>query len=221
MPTALTVLSLGVLIGWLDLKNTEVQAAAGGLLWSGLAVGFTGRGGVDAARPTQKGECRMMALDRRTFTGLTVRVTKEIRAPREVVFDAWTSAESRRRWWATGRPEGLHVCEIDARVGGRYCMKQIGSPDTPTGMDPNYEWVMDGEFVEVRRPQRLVFTWNVNHIPPERDGLVTVDFEEMPGGTRVTLTHENLPTQKSRDDTDGGWKHMLAELARVVERSGE
>ena len=160
----------------------------------------------------------MISLDRKKFTKLSVRVSQEIRAPREKVFDAWMKPELRRKWWDTGRPEGLHVCEIDARVGGRYCMKQIGSPDMPEGFDPDYEWVMDGEFVEITRPSRLVFTWNVNHRPPERDGVVTIDFEEITGGTRVTIVHENLPTPKQRDDTSKGWIHMLAKLGEVVER---
>jgi uncharacterized protein YndB with AHSA1/START domain len=159
----------------------------------------------------------VISLDRKTFSTLTVRVTKEIRAPREVVFDAWLSAESRRKWWETGRPEGLHHCMIDPRIGGVYCMKQIGSPDRPEGFDPDYEWIMEGQFVEITRPRRIVFTWNVNHIPPERDGLVTLDFDEIPGGTRVTLLHENLPTQKIRDDTESGWKQMLAGVQKFLE----
>ena len=159
-----------------------------------------------------------MPLDRKVFSKLSVRVTKEIRASREVVFDAWMNAETRRKWWATGRPAGLHVCEIDPRVGGRYCMKQIGSPDMPEGYPADYEWVMDGEFVEITRPSRLVFTWNVNHIPPERDGLVTIDFEVIPTGARITLLHENLPTPKERDGTEGGWNYMLAEIKALLER---
>lgn len=161
----------------------------------------------------------MISLDRKAFTKLTVRVTKNIRAPREVVFDAWLSAESRRNWWETGRPEGLHHCTVDPRVGGLYCMKQIGSPDAPEGFAPDYEWIMEGRFVEITRPRRIVFTWNVNHIPPERDGLVTLDFDEIPGGTRITLLHENLPTQKTRDDTQKGWEHLLGCLQAAVEKA--
>lgn len=159
----------------------------------------------------------MISLDRKVFSKFTARVTKEIRAPRETVFEAWLSAELRKKWWVTGRPEGLHHCTVDPKVGGHYCMKQIGSPDTPEGFAADYEWIMEGEFVEITRPDRIVFTWNVNHIPPERDGLVTLDFEEIPGGTRVHLLHENLPTQKLRDDTESGWHEMLDAVGCFVD----
>ena len=50
---------------------------------------------------------------------------------------------------------------------------------------------MDGEFLEVVAPKRLVFTWNVTH--PEEPAVeerVTVDLREVDGGTGGTITHE-------------------------------
>ncbi|HWL94331.1 MAG TPA: SRPBCC family protein, partial [Phycisphaerae bacterium] len=137
-----------------------------------------------------------------------VRVSRFIRAPRERVFDAWLSTEMRRKWWYTGRPEGLHDCEIDARAGGRYVMKQIGSPEEMEGVDPNFEWVMEGEFVEILRPQRIVFTWKVNHDPPVVNTRVTLEFREVRGGTELTLTHEGLATPEMREGTRQGWAQM-------------
>lgn len=149
-------------------------------------------------------------------TDLIVRVQRLIRAPRERVFDAWLRPELRRRWWVTGRPEGLHVCEIDARVGGRYVMKQIGSCDRDA-LDPDYEWTMEGEFVELVRPERIVFTWNVNHDPPVTNNRVTIELREVPGGTQVTLTHEGCPTPRLRDGTDEGWTALLGHMAALLE----
>jgi uncharacterized protein YndB with AHSA1/START domain len=156
----------------------------------------------------------MAAVQSDATKELTVRVTRMIRAPREQVFDAWMRADLRRNWWVTGKPEGLEHCEVDARVGGRYIMKQIGGCDDEPD---NYEWVMEGEIVELRRPERIVFTWNVNHHPPVRDTRVTIELREAPGGTLLTLTHEGLPTPKMRDGTDHGWNVMLDSLASTLD----
>ena len=63
---------------------------------------------------------------------LSVHVSRLVRAPREVVFDAWIKPQIRRQWWLTGREEGLKTCDIDARVGGRYCLSQIGGGEHAT-----------------------------------------------------------------------------------------
>jgi glutathione S-transferase len=46
----------------------------------------------------------------------TLKVTRLISAPRERVFDAWTSAEEIARWFGPGD----QVVKLDLRVGGTY-----------------------------------------------------------------------------------------------------
>ena len=149
---------------------------------------------------------------------LSVRVSRFIRAPRQRVFDAWLKPEIRRKWWFTSRGPVPTACEIDARIGGSYCIKQIGSDcDTP-GIAADYEWIMQGEFLEIDAPQRLVFTWNVNHPgEPISDEHVTVEFTEAKGGTDVVITHEGILSTKLRDGTEEGWTKLLELLAPVME----
>ncbi|MFN8421832.1 MAG: SRPBCC domain-containing protein [Phycisphaerae bacterium] len=143
-----------------------------------------------------------------------VRVTRVIRAPRERVFDAWVRPELRRQWWIAGGKPALTTCELDARPGGRYCMKQRGGC---TDEAPDFEWEMEGQFVEVDRPRRLVFTWNVNHQPPVVDSRVTIDFNDVPGGTEIVLVHERLDTAALRDGTHDGWTHLIGHMAELLE----
>jgi uncharacterized protein YndB with AHSA1/START domain len=148
---------------------------------------------------------------------ITVRVSRVIRAPRERVFEAWVDPDLRRKWWRHG--SGLKVCAIDARPGGRYRMTQIGGCPEEIQPDVNFEWIMDGEFLEVVRPSRIVFTWNVNHDPPVVNNRVTIELREVPGGTEVTLTHEGLPSEQLRDGTDDGWTSLMESMARLLERA--
>ncbi len=154
----------------------------------------------------------------RTEPTLSVRISRWIRAPRERVFEAWLDPRLRRQWWATGRPEGLSVCDIDARVGGRYCMKQVGSCDSSLDVDRNYEWVMEGEFLEIVRPERIVFTWHVNHLnEPAGKERVTIELREADGGTQLTLTHEGILSPRLRDGTEQGWSELIVHLSDLAE----
>ena len=150
---------------------------------------------------------------------LSVNVSRFIGAPRQRVFEVWVKPELRRKWWRTHRGEGLTVCEIDLRVGGRYCMKQIGGGCESPGDDPNYEWIMEGEFLEVDPYRKLVFTWNVNHpAEPASDERVTIEFNEADGGTEVIITHRGILSTHLRDGTEKGWTTLLETQAGVLER---
>ncbi len=150
---------------------------------------------------------------------LSVNVSRFIRASRQRVFDAWVKPELRRKWWRTHRGEGLTACEVDARVGGRYRMTQIGGGCESPVDDPDYEWVMAGEFLEVDPPRKLVFTWNVNHEPPIVGERVTIEFREVEGGTDVTIKHEGILSPAMRDGTEGGWTTLLEAIAEVLEQA--
>jgi len=151
---------------------------------------------------------------------LNLSVTRIIRAPRERVYEAWLKPELRRKWWMDNGEDILTHCDIDARVGGRYCMKQIGSGcDTlDSQYPPDYEWVMEGEFVELVPYERIVFTWNVNHTTePVVNQRVTIDLVDVDGHTEVTLTHVGSISEKMRDDHKGGWTQALECLAGYLE----
>jgi uncharacterized protein YndB with AHSA1/START domain len=142
-----------------------------------------------------------------------------IRAPRARVFEAWLNPAIRRRWWLNSKGQGPTHCEIDGRVGGRYCIKQVGCGcETELAQDDDYEWVMTGEFLEISAPERIVFSWSVNHEDePVVDQRVTVEFREVDGGTEVTIHHVGIVSTTMRDGTNKGWNTMLENIARVLE----
>ncbi len=53
----------------------------------------------------------------------------------------------------------------------------------------NWDGILYCKLVELAAPRRMAFTWNANSIGV--DTLVSIDLEEVDGGTRLTLLHTN------------------------------
>ena len=78
----------------------------------------------------------------------TITMSRTINAPREKVWEVFTNPEHVRQWYG-GLGFTNPVCEMDVRPGGgwRHFMR------TPDGYEVSLEYV----FVEVRKPERLVW----------------------------------------------------------------
>ncbi|HET7856003.1 MAG TPA: SRPBCC family protein [Gaiellaceae bacterium] len=117
-----------------------------------------------------------------------VTMTRVFDAPRELVWEAWTSPEHVPNWLLG--PEGwtMPVCEIDLREGGAWHYAWRHS-------DGN-EMEMRGEYREIAPPERLVHTesWGGDWA----ETLNTVVFTEEDGRTTVTIT-SLYPSQDERD----------------------
>jgi uncharacterized protein YndB with AHSA1/START domain len=107
-------------------------------------------------------------------------VTRTFDAPARFVFDAWTKPQLLKRWWA---PKSFGVslfeCEQDLRVGGAYRFA--------FGRDPKSPEVFTGHYLEVDPPARLVLTQIYERMAHVGEAVVTADFEESQGKTRLTL----------------------------------
>ncbi len=149
---------------------------------------------------------------------LTLTITRVFDAPRGLVFQAWTRPERVKRWWGP-KTFTTPVCEIDLRVGGvvRTCMR------SPEGQD----FWSQGVYREIVESERIVCTDSFadeqgNVVSPEHYGmspewpveaLITVDFTEQAGRTRLTLQHSPLPPGRERDLCRQGWEESFDKLA--------
>lgn len=52
---------------------------------------------------------------------------------------------------------------------------------------------------------------------PHEEMLVRIDFEEVPGGTRVVVVQEGYLRTEDRDAQQEGWPAFLAQLAKLLE----
>jgi uncharacterized protein YndB with AHSA1/START domain len=138
-----------------------------------------------------------------------LRIVRRLPASREEVFDAWIDRHALVAWLCAGETT-VTAAEVDPRVGGRFRIVMSSGQD-----DVEHS----GEYREIRRPERLVFTWASKHTGG-RATLVTVTFRHVADEeTELTLTHEELPDEEARRKHDWGWRSIVEKLERFL-RSG-
>lgn len=105
-------------------------------------------------------------------------LTHSYDAPRELVFEAWVDPTQVGQWWG---PEGFRTTtlEIDPRPGGswRFIMHGPDGVDYPNRID----------YIEIRRPERLVYTHRSDEDPPQIEFEATLTFAERGGQTELTV----------------------------------
>jgi uncharacterized protein YndB with AHSA1/START domain len=139
-----------------------------------------------------------------------IRLERTVRARAEAVFDAWLRPEVLRRWWPAGADWQTPVAEVDPRVGGQLRLV-MRSPD-------GEEFGGAGEYLEIKRPTRLVFTWTWDgHEGHEGTQVIEVDFDQRAdGSTQVVVINRGLPDEESKRSHREGWEASLDNLDRAL-----
>ena len=138
-------------------------------------------------------------------------VTRTINGPARIVYEAWTTPELFKRWWAP-KSFGMTIlsCEMDVRVGGTYRLV-LSHPVSAQPM------AFFGRYIEATPHSRLVWT---NDEGDEDGAVTTVTFEETAGATRVVV-HELYPSKEALDDavasgSTSGWGEQFDQLGELV-----
>ena len=136
-------------------------------------------------------------------------VTRTVRGPARLVFEAWTKAELLERWWSPKSfPITLLSCETDPRVGGRY--RLVFGYEGST-----FEFF--GRYLEVTPPTRLAWT---NEEAGEGEQITTVTFEETDGRTRVVV-HDLYASKEALEGETASHGGMAESLGQLDELLGE
>src|SRR3954468_18977288 len=134
-------------------------------------------------------------------------VTRTVNAPARIVFEAWTTPELLKRWWA---PKSFGVyflaCEADVRAGGTYRFV-FGHAAAEQPME------FFGRYIEVTPHSRLVWT---NDEGGEGGAITTVTFEER-GGETLVVMHDLYPSKEALDGaiasgSTGGFSETFEQL---------
>ena len=110
---------------------------------------------------------------------------REFDAPRELVFEVYSSCEHLKHWWGP-RQWPMAECSMDFRVGGEwhFCLRG------PEGGDESWGKAI---FKEIKKPELIVY----NDYFSDKDGtinqdmpgmLITVKFKESDGKTKLIST---------------------------------
>ena len=142
---------------------------------------------------------------------LSLQITRLIDAPRDRVYAAWTNPAQLRQWFGpeTTETRGLVA---DVRPGGEFRWDVLNNDGE--------EITARGEYREVEPGRKIVFTWQwdddenwANNI-----SVVTIELSDAVGGAKVTLTHEKLPNEESRDNHEQGWNSLLNKLENFFKK---
>jgi len=126
-----------------------------------------------------------------------VQVTRSFKAPRSLVFRAFTEPELVRRWMLGPPGWGMPVCEMDVRPGGTYRWRWRSDAD-------GTEFGFFGTFREVQPPSRIVHTESYDpgtigdSYPTAGEATITTTFTEEGGITTMT-TVMNFGSKEVRD----------------------
>ena len=128
-----------------------------------------------------------------------------IAARPETVWEFLVDPEKATRWM------GIEAT-LEPEPGGTYLVTVLSGN------------VASGQFVEVDRPRRLVFTWGWEPSKMEGPGMAvtpgssTIEFDLEPedDGTRLRFVHRDLPTAEATASHAHGWDHYLDRLVTAA-----
>ena len=131
------------------------------------------------------------------MTRRTLRLERDYAVAPERLFAAWTDVAVLTTWWGCAEDMLWTVHSWDPVVGGEIhvSLDFDGNP-----------YVVRGEFLVVDAPTHLSYRFGEHEI-------VDVRIEPQPGGgSRLHLTHSELPTDEQHGIVQEGWTHALGLL---------
>ena len=146
-----------------------------------------------------------------------LQIRRVFATPRAKVFAAWTDRAQLEKWMCKDNPSNrTRYSELDVRAGGTYRHETIPQSGE--------RYLLHGTYLEVRPPEKIVFTWAWERHTPQGsqveqmgETLVTVEFFERGASTEVVLTHERFANVQLRDRHDMGWNGCFQMLASLLD----
>lgn len=121
------------------------------------------------------------------------------------IFRALTSAEV-CNWWVRPGVFDTREWRGDLRVGGRWEAAGIGG---------GQGYRLQGEYLEIEAPVRLVHTWKAVGGPGSAT-TVTYRLDPEGDGVRLTVDHTGLMVEEICERTRAGWETSLIRLAAIL-----
>jgi uncharacterized protein YndB with AHSA1/START domain len=149
---------------------------------------------------------------------LDLTLGRVIKAPRAVVWRAWTDPRSLEQWWLPA-PTRCEVVRLEVAAGGAFVtrLSEDGAAFVPH---------LDACFLTVDELERIVFTNAVDSrwrpASPEPVAMTAeITLHDHPEGTdyRVTVRHAD-PAARARHEELGfadGWRMVTGQLASLAE----
>ena len=143
-----------------------------------------------------------------------VEASRQIAAPRQLVYDAWTALEHRRQWFAG--PGWVEIeRSLDLRVGG----SEVAHGRFPDGTETIYT----SRFHLIEKAVRLVYAFDM-HVAGEHFSvsLAGVEFDDTDDGTLLTYTEQAFFFSGDYDEQgrSSGTEFLLGEFTGYLASLG-
>jgi len=154
-----------------------------------------------------------------TIEGDSVQIVKNVKAPIERVYRAFTDPDELVRWMHPDQFRGI-TASNDPRVGGRGELIHSDLDGKEAG---GFNW----EYLEIVENRKLVMDWRFGGFGQDGEGRhsrMRIELRETgPGSTEVTLTHDRLGEAPpgGHMGVNTGWTQALESLGRHFETEGE
>ena len=141
-------------------------------------------------------------------------------APRELLWKAHTDKKLMEKWWGP-REYKVMVEQYDFKTGGSWRISHTGKDEK--GQDAEYAFY--GNFLEIKEPESIVWTFNFEPIGSGHEITETVSFEDLGDGkTKLsTVSHyksiedlEGMLQSGMEDGANETW-NRLDELTQAME----
>lgn len=141
-----------------------------------------------------------------------IRISRTFDAPARIVWEAVTTPEHIRRWWAPKSRGEMTECAVDLRVGGawRFVMRTNG------GMEVAFY----GTYREITAPTRIVQT-EIFAPFPDTIAIVTLTLTEEAGRTKL-VSRSVYPSKAIRDQViasgmESGMRESYRQLTALID----
>ena len=130
-------------------------------------------------------------------------------------------------------PERIFDAFLDTRMVGRFMFgpgirnEEIVSLQNEPRVGGSFSYIVrrqekifehTGEYIEIDRPRKLVFTWAVKQDHPGSQSRIVIDIAPIIDGCELTLTHE-MPRGQEGFVEKGkeAWGKMIDKLTEILE----
>lgn len=138
-----------------------------------------------------------------------ILITRELDAPRHLVYEAFTTPELVKRWWSGHRGE-MTTVEIDLRVGGAWRYVMV----TDSGLEVAFR----GEYREIVPNERIVST-EVFEGAPGAQSVNTLTLTEVDGRTILTILVQHTSKENRDAHVNSGMEDGLQEALDLLEQT--
>ena len=139
-------------------------------------------------------------------TNSSIRISRSFSASPQEVWQAWTDPRLVKSWFGSDPNGKVLDASLDVRPGGTFEVTFRNSDDT--------QFTCAGTYKEIKKYQRLVFTWTWKDRPEVQES-VTLVFQARQTGTLMIFRHANIDAGTTHD-YETGWRSTFDKLERTL-----